>query len=80
MGKQYTVRRPYRDWTKEEQMAYLDWEDKENERVQAQVTADMAEEAASGRSIHRRGIKDIWDAAERDNEEQQALHEASRLN
>lgn len=80
MGKQCAVRRPRRDWTKEEQIAYLDWEEKEDKRVEAQVTATMAEEAASGRSIRRRGMQDYWDTAERDVAEQQALYEASRLN
>lgn len=50
-------------------MAYLDWDHVEDERIEAQVEAQMAEEAASGQQLRRRGIKDIWAAAKRDVEE-----------
>jgi hypothetical protein len=39
MGRHCKVKRPWRDWTKEEQIAYLDWDHAENERVEAQVDA-----------------------------------------
>jgi hypothetical protein len=76
MGKECTIKRPYRSWTKEEQIAYLDWDEADDQRVQAQVEAAIAQERASGSFINRRGIQYIWDAAEADNQEQQALYEA----
>jgi hypothetical protein len=79
MGPYCTLKGPHREWTEEERMAYLDWEDAENNRVQNQVKADMAEERASGRFKRIRGMKDIWRTAQRDDEKQQALYEASLL-
>lgn len=35
MGKQCVLKRPFRDWTKEEQMAYLDWTVAKDARVGA---------------------------------------------
>ena len=58
-----------RDWTREEMMAYLDWDRSETERVDAQV----AQESASGLP-NRRGMGSLWRRAEQDCEEQQALY------
>ena len=56
-----------RDWTKEEIMSYLDWDKAESERVELNVGREMAEQPFLG----RRGMQDIWDAAERDLEVQE---------
>lgn len=53
---------PPRDWTKEEMMSYIDWDKAEDQRVEGNV----AEEMAGGGFSARRGMQDIWDAAERD--------------
>jgi hypothetical protein len=50
-----------REWTKEEMRSYLDWNTAENQRVEAQVMLEMAEQPFS----KRRGMDDIWDAAYR---------------
>lgn len=70
MGKQCTVTRPGREWTKEEIMAYIDWDNVEDARVEQRVAEDIAAEPIS----RRRGIKAIWGAARRDLEEQKALY------
>jgi hypothetical protein len=64
---------PHRNWTKEEQMAYLDWEGAEGQWFQVQVEATIAQKISSGSFIYRRGIQHVWDAAEADHQEQQAL-------
>lgn len=43
-------------------MSYLDWDKAESECVEQDVGIEMAEQLFSG----RRGMQDIWDAAERD--------------
>ncbi|KAJ0129175.1 Uncharacterized protein HZ326_27732 [Fusarium oxysporum f. sp. albedinis] len=43
-------------------MSYLDWDRAENDRVEQNVEIEMAEQPFS----RRRGMQDIWDAAERD--------------
>lgn len=48
-------------------MSYLNWDKAENERVEQNVGAEMAEQPFSG----RRGIRDMWSAAERDLEVQE---------
>ncbi|KAJ3454861.1 hypothetical protein MRS44_013461 [Fusarium solani] len=62
MGRHCKAGNSIRDWTKEEMMSYLDWDKAENERVEQNVGVEMAEQPFSG----RRGMRDIWDAAERD--------------
>jgi hypothetical protein len=57
----------FRDWTTEEKMSYLDWDKAENERVEENVGIEMAKQPFSG----RRGMRDIWDAAEKDLELQE---------
>jgi len=51
-------------------MAYLDWDKSENDRVEAQVAAETEGNPFSS----RRGMGEIWRAAERDLEEQEALY------
>lgn len=51
-------------------MAYLDWDKSQNDRVEALVAAETEDNPFSG----RRGIGEIWRAAERDLEEQEALY------
>ena len=60
-----------REWTKEEMMAYLDWSNAEDARIDAQIAA----EPNPFRS-RRRGMQDIWEMVERDIGEQQALYSA----
>jgi hypothetical protein len=57
-----------REWTKEEMMAYLDWSNAEDERIDAQVAA------IGPFSSNRRGMGNIWDMVARDIEEQEALY------
>jgi hypothetical protein len=60
-----------RSWTKEEQMAYLDWSQAEDERVQAQVAKEMGDDPLGN---VRKGVKEIWRRVEEDSLEQDALH------
>ena len=61
-----------RDWTREEMMAYLDWDRSEAERIDIQV----AQESAGGLP-NRRGMGGLWTRAGQDCEEQQALYSIS---
>ena len=69
MNKYCKIQGGVRDWTKEEMMAYLDWDKAEEDRVEAQVAAQMRDSSFSG----RRGMGEIWDAAARDIAEQEAV-------
>jgi hypothetical protein len=61
-----------REWTKEELMAYLDWDKLETDRIEARV----ARETDGGRILSReRGMGHLWEMAQQDIDEQ----EASRL-
>jgi hypothetical protein len=71
MSKRCATQTGSRDWTKEEMMAYLDWCTAEDKRVEAQVAKEMGDDPLATK---RRGMKDIWESAERDSLEQQALH------
>lgn len=62
MGKQCRDGNRVRDWLKEEMMAYLDWDKNENERIEGNIAAEMD----TGLFSDRRGMRDIWDEAERD--------------
>ncbi|KAJ6436880.1 reverse transcriptase [Purpureocillium lavendulum] len=73
MGQRCKASTGARDWTKEEMMAYLDWTEAEDNRVEAQVAAEME---SNRWSRGRRGMDDIWGAAERDCDEQQQIWEA----
>ena len=71
MSKRCTSAPDSRDWTKEEMMAYLDWSQAEDERVEALVAKEMGENPLANK---RRGMRDIWKSVERDSREQQALY------
>ncbi|KAL9566132.1 hypothetical protein ACKAV7_009750 [Fusarium commune] len=62
MGRRCRAGTNMREWTKEEMMSYLDWDKAEDERVEQNVRIEMAKQPFS----RRRGMQDIWDAAERD--------------
>lgn len=70
MSKQCTMQKGSREWTKEEMMAYLDWSKAEEDRVEAQVAAEMEGNHFS----KRRGMGEIWVAAVADCEAQEALY------
>jgi hypothetical protein len=72
MGRQCNLPEGFRDWTKEEMMAYLDWSKAEDDRVEAQIVVEMEGNPFSS----RKGMGGIWRAAEKDIEEQQALYSA----
>jgi hypothetical protein len=59
-----------REWTKGEMMAYLDWSNAEDDRVEAEVAAEMER----GMFSSRRGMHDIWEAAARDTKAQEAFY------
>jgi hypothetical protein len=73
MGRQCITSTGTRDWTKEEMMAYLDWDNAEKIRIEA----DVAQETRNGLlDTGRRGAGELWKRAERDGQEQQAIYEA----
>ena len=57
-----------KQWTKEQLMSYLDWNKAEDARVERNIQEEMAANPFSS----RRGMQDIWDAAARDIEDQEA--------
>lgn len=57
-------------YSKTEYSWCLDWDKAENKRVEHNIGIKMAEQPFSG----RRGMRDIWDAAERDLELQEELY------
>lgn len=63
-----------REWTKEELMAYLDWNKAEDERIEAQVAREIESNSFASR---RRGVQDIWRRIEEDVKEQEALYSVS---
>ena len=69
MGAQCNTPKGSRDWTKEEMMAYLDWSTAEENRVEALLAAEMADNPFS----KRRGMREIWETAAADSETQQIL-------
>lgn len=75
MGKYCTSENGKRDWTKEEMMAYLDRDSKENERINAKAVQDLQNVRSD---IRRRGMDEAWRRAEEDSAEQQVLHEAQQ--
>lgn len=79
MGNKYKEGPPsvWRDWTKEEMTAYLDWSKAEDDRVEALVIEEVA---SRGNPFHaERGTRHIWEAAAIDNAQQQQLYEQGRL-
>lgn len=73
MTKQCTTSTGSRDWTKEEMMAYLDWSNAEDDRIEALVAQERENEPFD---TGRRGVGDIWRRVERDIEEQRAVYSA----
>jgi hypothetical protein len=71
MGKRCKTATGSRDWTKEEMMAYLDWDKAEDERVEARVAEEIGNNPLANR---QRGIKEIWKSVEQDIIEQEALY------
>lgn len=51
-------------------MAYLDWSNVEDDRVEAEVATEMEGNVFSS----RRGMHDIWEAAARNIEAQEAFY------
>jgi hypothetical protein len=51
-------------------MAYLDFSNAEDKRIQEQLAADMEQSHSS----NQRGTREIWRACERDTREQQQLY------
>ncbi|OAA37033.1 hypothetical protein NOR_07309 [Metarhizium rileyi] len=74
MSKHRVTATGSREWTKEEMMAYLDWSNQEDERIEAQVAREMGDHPLAN---NRRGMKEIWKRVEIDSNEQQALHSAN---
>jgi hypothetical protein len=70
MGKECMMQKGYRDWTKEEMMAYLDWSKAEEDRVEILVAAEME----GNRFSKRRGMREIWEAAAADGDAQEKLY------
>ena len=58
-----------RSWTKEEMMAYLDWCQMEDTRIEARIAAQIGEGLSSG----KRGTAYIWEDIQADLTEQQRL-------
>ena len=70
MKKDCRIQGGSREWTKGEMMAYLDWSNAEDDRVEAEVAAEMER----GMFSSRRGMHDIWEAAARDTKAQEAFY------
>ncbi|KAJ3553580.1 hypothetical protein NPX13_g10857 [Xylaria arbuscula] len=66
MGKRCANLTGPREWTKEEKMAYLDWDRAENERVEGLYAENPLDPG--------RGVGDIWRRIEDDNRVQQSLY------
>lgn len=71
MGKRCTSTMPSREWTKEEMMAYLDWNNAEDQRMERQIAQQMGDNPLANRG---RGMEEIWRSVEQDIIEQQALY------
>ena len=60
-----------REWTKEEMMAYLDWDREDTERVERLIEERVG---SNGEDNGKRGIGDIWDDVDEDLLLQAQLH------
>ncbi len=69
MGR-YKARDGNRPWTKEEMMSYLDWNNKEDARVEERVREDIATNGLFGMA---RGTRYLWDQVDQYIEEQRRL-------
>ncbi|EMT73058.1 hypothetical protein FOC4_g10001914 [Fusarium odoratissimum] len=73
IGRCCTTSTGLREWTKEEILAYLDCDKAETDHIEAQV----AQETENGRLFTcRRGIGELWEMAQQDIDEQEALYSA----
>ena len=63
-----------REWTKEEMMAYLDWNKAEDQRVEAQIMEEMGDNPLANT---RRGTAEIWRQVEKDSQRQEDLYSAN---
>jgi hypothetical protein len=73
MGKVCRTGKIIRPWTTEEVMAYLDWSNAEDARVEEAVRKDI--EANGFGTRKARGLGHVWAQVERDTEEQGCLYE-----
>ena len=60
-----------RAWTKEEMMAYIDWDKAEEDRINGIVRKDIE---TNGFGTRRRGQGHLWAEVDRDIEEQNRLY------
>lgn len=71
MGERCTNLTGSREWIKEEIMAYLVWDKTETGHIEARV----AQETENGRLVSgKRGKGELWEMAQQDIDEQQALY------
>ena len=76
MARRCTTSTGSRDWTREEMMAYLDWSNSEDVRIDSLVAQERrAEPFDAG----QRGMEGIWNAVERDIREQESLYAKKAL-
>jgi hypothetical protein len=64
-----------REWTKEEKMAYLDWNKAEKDRIEGQAVAEMGGNTLGSK---RRDASDTRRRIDGENEEQESLYSAER--
>ena len=76
ISKHYRGSSRIREWIKEEIIAYLDWSNAEDACVEDQVTKEIGRGSIANTA---RGMGKIWESAERDSNEQQALYSAKVL-
>jgi hypothetical protein len=62
MGKRCRASTGFRDWTKEEIMAYLDWSESEDGRINDQVELEIKDKPLD---TGRRGMASLWEQAGR---------------
>jgi hypothetical protein len=60
MNKHYRTGHVSREWTKEEMIAYLDWDHSERERVEAEVEQEFQQYGTVNRM---RGTAHLWGAS-----------------
>ncbi len=71
MGEACQTGRTSRPWTTEEMMAYLDWSNAEDARVEEVVRKDPE---LGPQRIRTRGMAYLWDQVDRDMEQQARLY------
>jgi hypothetical protein len=73
MGKRYRTSTGFRDWTKEEIIAYIDWSESEDARINDQVELEIKDKPLD---TERRGIATLWEQAGRIGTERELLSRA----